>query len=320
MALRQQVYVLQRSVKRPHLKPRDRIFWVWLARVWNNWRSCLMIVQPDTVIRWHRQGFRLFWRWRSTRRKFGRPRLDKQVRDLIGQMSRENPTWGAPRIQAELKLLGHAVAEQTVSRYMVQSDKPPSQTWRTFLKNHAADLAGIDFFTVPTATFRILYVFVLLHHGSRRVLHFNITDEPTARWTAQQIVEAVGYDEAPDYLLRDRDSVYGEYFRSRVEDMGIQEVLTAYQSPWQNPYVERLIGSIRRECLNHVIIFDENHLRRMLTSYFSYYHHVRPHQSLGWNSPFPRKVEPPEVGEVTSIPQVGGLHHLYIRSQEKLDK
>ena len=176
---------------------------------------------------------------------------------------------------------------------------------------------GVDFFTVPTATFRMLYVFVLLHHGSRRVLHFNITDEPTARWTAQQIVEAVGYDEAPDYLLRDRDSVYGEYFRSRVKDLGIQEVLTAYQSSWQNPYVERLMGSIRRECLNHVIVFDEKHLRRILTAYFDYYHHVRPHQSLGWNAPFPRNVEPPEKGEVLSVPKVGGLHHLYTRSPDK---
>ena len=214
VALRQQVYVLQRSIKRPHLRPGNRIFWVWLARLWKNWRSCLMIVQPDTVIRWHRQGFRLFWRWRSTRRKAGRPPLDKQIRDLIGQMSRENPTWGAPRIQAELKLVGYAVAEQTVARYMVRSNKPPSQTWRTFLKNHAAGLVGIDFFTVPTATFRMLYVFVLLHHGSLRVLHFNITDEPTARWTAQQIVEAVGYDAVPEYLLRDRDS----FRRDRLTD------------------------------------------------------------------------------------------------------
>ena len=313
LALRRQLTVLQRSVKRPKLRTRDRIFLVWLSKLWPNWRTALLIVQPETVVRWHRQGFKLYWRWRS-RKKPGRTPVDREIRDLIRRMSRENPTWGAPRILSELLLLGHAAAESTVAKYMVRQPRPPSQTWRTFLANHAGHIAAVDFFTAPTVTFRVLYVFVVFRHDRRRVVHFNVTTNPTARWTAQQIVEAFPYSQAPRFLLRDRDGIYGEYFRHRVEQMGIDEVLIAPRSPWQNPYVERLIGSIRRECLDHVIVLNEDHLRRILVEYFEYYHEARAHLSLDRNSPIPRPIDPPENGKVVTRAYLGGLHHCYTRA------
>ena len=313
VALRHQLGVLQRSVKRPQLRKRDRIFWVWLSRLWPGWRSALVLVEPATVIKWHRQGFKLYWR-RKSRRKPGRPKVDRKVRELIRRISRENPTWGAPRILSELLLLGHAVAESTVAKYMVRQPKPPSQTWRMFLENHAGQIAAIDFFTVPTITFRVLYVFLVLRHDRRRVVHFNVTTNPTAQWTAQQIVEAFPFEEAPRFLLRDRDRIYGQNFRDRVEHMGIEEVRIAFRSPWQSPYVERLIGSIRRECLDHVIVFNEEHLRRLLTEYLGYYHEARAHLSLERNSPVPRPVCPPEQGEVVAEAYLGGLHHCYTRA------
>ena len=313
LALRQQLGVLQRSVRRPRLRQRDRVFWVWLSRLWADWRSGLVIVKPETVIRWHREGFRLYWR-RKSRKKTGRPAIGAEIRDLIRRMSRDNPTWGAPRIHSELHLLGHAVAESTVATYMIRHRKPPSQTWRTFLENHVGDIAAIDFFVVPTVRFRLLYCFVVLRHDRRRVAHFNVTAHPTARWTAQQVVEAFPYDEAPRFMIRDRDAIYGLDFRERVKHMGIEEVIIAYRSPWQSPYVERLIGSIRRECLDRMIVLNEAHLRRILANYFTYYHEARTHLSLDRNAPIPRKVEPPSRGPVIAIPQVGGLHHRYTRA------
>ncbi len=313
MALRQQLGVLRRSVKRPRLKRGDRILWVWLSRLWRHWRSVLVIVQPETVIGWHRQGFRLYWRWRS-RKKIGRPLIDGEIRQLIRRMAMENPTWGAPRIHSELRLLGHAIAQSTVATYMPRRRKPPSQNWRTFLDNHIRDIVAIDFFVVPTVHFRLLYCFIVLRHERRRVVHVNVTPYPTARWTAQQIVEAFPYDEAPRFLLRDRDGIYGRDFQRRIDRMSIEEVVIAYRSPWQNPFVERLIGSIRRECLDHMIVFNEAHLIRILTDYFSYYHEARTHLSLDRNAPRPRKIEPPEQGKVVAIAQVGGLHHRYTRA------
>ncbi|MHC4399456.1 MAG: integrase core domain-containing protein [Planctomycetota bacterium] len=314
LALRQQLAVSKQSVKRPKLRPRDRVFWVWLSRLWSNWRSALAIVQPETVIRWQRRGFKLYWRWKSRRRRPGRPRIEREIRDLIRRMSRENPTWGAPRIVSELAVLGHDVAEGTVAKYMVRRRKPPSQTWRTFLDNHVPDIAACDFFTVPTATFRVLYCFVVLRHDRRRVVHFNVTASPSAQWTAQQITEAFPFDQAPRFLIRDNDGIYGEFFTDHMEHMNIEEVPIASRSPWQNPYCERVIGSIRWECLDHVIVLNERHLYRILTDYFDYYHNSRPHLSLDCNSPVPREVEPPSQGEVISIRQVGGLHHRYLRA------
>jgi putative transposase len=314
LALRQQVAVLKQSVKRPKLRPRDRVFWVWLSRLWSNWRSALAIVQPETVIRWPRQGFKLYWQRKSRARKPGRPPIQGELRELIRRMSRENPLWGAPRILSELLLLGYHVAERTVAKYMARTRKPPSQTWRTFLANHVPDIAACDFFTVPTATFRVLYVFIVLRHDRRRVVQFNVTDHPYAGWAAQQVVDAFPYEEAPRSLLRDRDGIYGEYFKTRVKGMGIEEVLIAPRAPWQNPYCERLVGSIRRECLNQLVVLHEAHLRRILKAYFEYYHDARAHLSLERNSPIPREVELASRGKVISLPRVGGLHHRYARA------
>ena len=314
LGLRQQLAVYQQSIKRPRLRPRDRVFWVWLSRLSHDWRSILVIVKPETVVRWHLRGFKLYWRWKSQTRNPGRPKIDAEVRELIRRMSRENPTWGAPRIQSELTLLGYVVAERTVAKYMVRTRKPPSQSWKTFLDNHLTELAAIDFFTMPTATFRLLYCFVVLRHDRRQVVHFNVTAHPSAEWTAQQIVEAYPFDEAPRYQIRDRDGVFAEKFQKRVKGLDIDEIPIAPRSPWQNPYCERLIGSIRRECLDHVIVLGEAHLKRILTSYFEYYHHARTHLSLDRNSPIPREVEPPDDGDVIGIPLVGGLHHRYTRA------
>jgi transposase InsO family protein len=228
-------------------------------------------------------------------------------------MAAANPLWGAPRIHGELSKLGIEVGERTVSRLMPKRRPQPSQTWRTFLVNHVRDLVSIDFFTVPTAGLRVLFVLVVLAHHRRRVVHFNVTEHPTAHWTAQQVVEAFPDDSAPSYLLRDRDRVYGQYFRHRVQGMRITEVLTAPHSPWQNPFAERLIGSIRRECLDHVVVLSERHLRRLLTAYFRYYHQARTHLSLDKDAPDGRSIEPPGLGPIITIPEVGGLHHRYVR-------
>ena len=313
LALRHQLVVLQQSVKRPKLRPRDRIFWVWLSKLWGGWRSCLLLVQPATVLRWHRDGFKRYWRRLSGRNKPGRPKIPAEIRHLIRRMCRENVLWGAPRILSELRLLGYWVAERTVAKYMIRHRKPPSQTWRTFLENHASDIAAVDFFTVPTVTFRVLYCFLVLLHDRRQVVHFNVTAHPTAQWIAQQVVEAFPWDTAPRYMIRDRDMIFDTWFRERVKQIGMKEVIIGRRAPWQNPYLERLIGSIRRECLDHVIIMNEAHLQRMLTLYLDYYHNSRPHLSLGRNAPVPRQVEPPEKGKVIATPQVGGLHHRYIR-------
>ena len=314
LALRHQLLVLQRSVGRPRLSRWDRIFWVWLSRLWAGWRTTLVIVRPATVLAWHRQGFRLYWRWKSRPNPVGRPRLDAELRTLIRRMARENPTWGRRRIQAELALLGYAVAELTVAKYMHRTSPRPSPTWRVFLTAHARDIVAVDFFLVPTLTFRLLFVFVVLRHERRELLHINVTDHPSAVWTAQQIIAAFPDDSAPKFLLRDRDAIYGEEFARRVKRMGIHEVRIAPRAPWQNPFVERVIGSLRRECLDHFLILSEPHLRRLLRAYVAYYNTARPHQSLDNNSPQPREVHPPEFGRVVSIPQVGGLHHLYQRA------
>ncbi|MCH7992905.1 MAG: transposase [Planctomycetes bacterium] len=314
LALRQQLAVFHAKKKRPRIRQLDRIFWVWLSRFWSNWRSALLIVQPDTVVRWHQQGFRLYWRWKSRKKTVGRSKVDAETRNLIRRMCRENPSWGAPRIYSELQLLGFDVSETTVDKYLIWHRKPPSQTWRTFLDNHLADIVGVDFFTMPTATFRILFTFIILRHDRRRVVHFNVTAHPTAEWTAQQVVEAFPDEEAPRFLIRDRDGIYGQFFQQRVANMGIEEVVCSPRSPWLNPYAERIIGSIKRECLRHVIVLNERHLKRILRSYLAYYHEDRTHLSLDRNSPTPRKIEPREQGEVISMPRVGGLHHRYLRA------
>jgi putative transposase len=273
----------------------------------------LHALHPDTVVRWHRQGFRFYWRWKTRSPKPGRPPVDTEIRKLIRQMQSANIGWGASRIHGELLKLGIEVSQATVSKYMVRQRKPPSQTWRTFLENHADCIAGIDFFTVPTATFRILYVFIVLSHDRRRVVHFNVTAHPTAQWTAQQLVEAFPFDSAPRYLLRDRDVICGEKVQRRIGSLGIEEIVTTPRSPWQNPFCERVIGSIRRDCLQHVIVLNERHLRRILREYISYCHTCRTHLSLNKDPSETRPVEPPEMGYIVAFPHVGGLHHRYGR-------
>jgi transposase InsO family protein len=257
LALRQQLGVYKRLAPRSKLRPADRLFWAGLARVRTGWRHALVIVSPDTVLRWQRRRFREYWTRLSGPSRGGRPPVSAEVAALIRKMVAANPLWGAPRIHGELLKAGIRIAERTVSRLMPRRRPQPSQTWRTFLANHLLDLVSIDFFTVPTARFRVLFVLVVLAHHRRRVVHFNVTEHPTAAWTAQQIVEAFPNESAPAYLLRDRDRVYGQQFRHHLKGMGIDEVLTAPHSPWQNPFAERLIGSIRRECLNHVLVLGE---------------------------------------------------------------
>jgi putative transposase len=313
VALRQQLSIFRRTVKRPHLRTSDRVFWVLLAKAWQDWRTALIVVQPDTVVRWHRQWLRRRWTQRSTRTRPGRPSTAAAIRTLVDQMIEANPLWGAPRIHGELGKLGIGVSERTVSRLLGRRCRPPSQTWRTFPTNHVASLVSMDFFTVPTLTGRVLFVLVLLTHHRRRIVHLAVTDYPTAAWTAQQIIEAFPNDTAPRWLLRDRDAIYGDAFRRRVAGMGITEVITSPSSPWQNPYAERLIGSIRRECLDHVIVLGERHLRRLLTAYLTYYHGARTHLALEKDAPTTRRVQTPTEGPVVAFPEVGGLHHRYER-------
>ena len=312
VALRHQLEVLQRNAKRPRLRPSDRALWALLSRFLPNWRRHLAIVQPDTVLGWHRAGWRLYWRWRSNAGR-GRPKVPAEVRTLIYRMSLENAQWGAPRIHGELLKLGYDICESTIAKYMVLRPGPPTQTWQTFLRNHMAEVVAIDFFTVPTMTFKTLYVFLVLSLDRRRVVHFNVTANPTAAWTSLQLIQAFPFDSAPRYLIRDRDGVYGRAVVDALEMMGIEQIVTAPRSPWQNGYCERVIGTIRRECLDHVIVIGEKHLQRVLKEYLAYYHESRTHLGLEKDSPEPRQVQGPGVGPVASNPVLGGLHHHYYR-------
>jgi putative transposase len=257
----------------------------------------------------HRQGFGLFWNWKIRRGRPGRPTVPKEIRELIRTMSRENPLWGAPHIHGELLKLGVDVGETSVSKYMVSHRKPPSQTWRTFLDNHSTTLVSVDFLTVPTIRFQLLYVFLVLAHERRRIVHLAVTPHPTAEWTAQPLREAFPWETAPRYLLRDRDRIFGQDFVAQGKAMGITQVLSAPRSPWQRAYVERVIGTIRRECLDHMIVFHERSLYRYLQEFLKYYHQNRTHLALEKDSPEPRPVQPPKSGRIVSIPVLGGLHH-----------
>jgi putative transposase len=243
----------------------------------------------------------------------GRPPLSSEVRNLIRQMSLANPRWGAPRIHGELLKIGIEVSQATVAKYTIRHPKPPSQTWRTFLKNHAKSLVAADFFVVPTIAFQLLFVFAILDHDRRRPIHFAVTSHPTEEWTARQLLDAFPWDSAPRHLLRDRDGCYGDKFQQTAKWMGIDEVLTAPRSPWQNAYVERFIGSVRCECLDHVMVFHETGLPRILKDYFQYYEGTRTHLSLDKDAPISRPVQPPVIGRIVEVPQVGGLHHRYER-------
>ncbi len=312
LALRHQLAVLNRSrPRRLRLAQVDRLLWAWLSRVWNEWRVALIIVQPETVVAWHRRGVRLFWTWTS-RRRSGRPSIPPDIRALIRTMSDANPRWGAPRIHGELLKLGIDLSQATVAKYMVRRRQPPSQTWRTFLANHRAQLVAADFFVVPTATCRLLFVLVILAHERRHIVQVAVTAHPTAAWTAQQLREACPGDEAPRYVLHDRDHAF-DGWADTAKAMGMDDLLTAPRSPWQNAYVERFIGSARRECLDHVIVCSATGLQRLMHRYTAYYERSRTHLSLDKDAPIPRQIEPPSEGRIVAIPQVGGLPHRYER-------
>jgi transposase InsO family protein len=309
--LRQQINVLRRkSPKRPAFSNIDRLLLVWLSRLVPTTLEALTVVRPETVIRWHRAGFRAYWRFRS-RPRGGRPQMPLDIRQLVRDMSVANPLWGAPRIHGELLKLGIEVGQTTVAKYMARGRQPPSQGWRTFLRNHADGIASMDLFVVPTISFRLLYGLLILRHGRRQIMSLGATAHPTAEWIARQLIEACAWDRAPRYVVRDRDSVYGQVFMRRLRAMGIRDRPTAPRSPWQNGHSERLIGSIRRECLDYVVVFGERHLRHVLASYAAYYNQARTHLSLNKDAPLSRPIQ--TIGRILPRPILGGLHHHYVR-------
>jgi len=309
--LRHQLNVLRRSLHgRVRLTNHDRLFFIQLYRWFPAILRVLTIIRPETIVRWHRAGFRCYWRWKS-RPHGGRPQIDTELRGLIRRMSMENPLWGAPRIHGELLKLGFEVGQSSVAKYMVKRRGPPSQGWRTFLHNHAPDIAAMDLFVVPTIGFDLLYAFVIVRLGRRDLVWINVTAYPTADWVARQITQAFPWNEAPRYMIRDRDRIYGTVVTRRLRAMGIRDRPTAPASPWQNGVAERLIGSIRRESVDHMIVLGEAHLRRILKSYARYYNGFRTHRSLNKDAPASRSVQ--RTGVIRSRAILGGLHHHYSR-------
>jgi transposase InsO family protein len=309
--LRHQLSIaLRRAPSRLRLRGSDRALLVWMTRLWPSLLGAAQVAQPETILRWHRAGFKTFWRWKS-RNRAGRPKIDRELRDLIRQMSKENPKWGASRVHGELLMLGFEVAQSTVSKYMVRGGTPPSQSWKTFLRNHAQAIAAIDLCVVPTLTFERLFAVLVLGHDRRQLLWFEVTRHPTAEWLARQITEAFPWATAPACLVRDNDGAYGHVFRSRVRAMGIRDRPISPGSPWQNGYAERLIGTVRRECRDRMLIFGESHLRRVLASYAAYYNQARTHLALQKDAPLHRAVQ--RSGVIVAIPILAGLHHQYVR-------
>jgi transposase InsO family protein len=310
-ALRHQLAVLRRKVRgRVEFTNGDRWFFVQLYRWFPSILQAIAIIRPETLVRWHRAGFRRYWRWKS-RSPGGRPQIDADLRALIRQMSMDNPLWGAPRIHGELLKLGFEVAQSSVAKYMIKRSGPSAQGWSTFLHNHAPNIAAMDLFVVPTIGFNLLYVLVIVRLRRRELVWINVTTNPTAEWLARQITEAFPWNEAPRYLIRDRDQAYGAAVTRRLRAMGIRDKPIAPGSPWQNGFAERLIGSIRRECTDHIIAVGEGHLRRVLRSYAPYYNESRTHRSLNKDAPIHRLTE--SVGTIVSRPILGGLHHHYSR-------
>ncbi len=312
LTLRQQLAIYAHDRSRPGLSPLDRTFWVVLSRLWPRWKDHLVVVRPETVVRWHREGFRRYWRSISTPGP-GPPPISNEVRELIVRMATEN-RWRARKIQAELMKLGIRVGLATVSRYVPKTKPDPTQQqrWTTFLKNHKDVIAGMDFFVVPTVRFRLLYVWFAIDHGRRRILHFNVTENPTSRWVIQQLRETFPGEPSHRYLIYDNDSIFSPAVTNAIESFEIDPKRTAFRSPWQNGTAERVVGSVRRELLDHVIVLNEDHLRRLLREYVDYYNAERVHTSLQ-DAPTGRAMEPrPSSGaRVVGLPRVGGLHHRY---------
>jgi len=310
-ALRYQLIVLRRKVGgRVRLTNGDRLFFIQLYRWFPSVLKVITVIRPETLVRWHRAGFRRYWCWKS--RPFGgRPQISAELRALIRRMSIENPLWGAPRIHGELLKLGFEVAQSSVAKYMVKRSGPPGQGWRTFLRNHAPDIAAMDLFVVPTIGFSLLYAFVIVRLDRRDLVWTNVTTNPTAEWIARQLTEAFPWSTAPRYLVRDRDRIYGSIVPRRLRAMGIRDRPIAPASPWQNGFAERLIGSIRRECVDHIVVLGEAHLRRILESYARYYNDIRTHRSLDKDAPAFRPIQ--RIGNIASHAILGGLHHHYVR-------
>ena len=316
-ALRQQLTVFKRKQPRPRMRNPDRLFWILLRRLWPSWADALIVVKPETVISWHRAGFRFFWRWRSRLRRSGRPPISGEIRQLIRRMKADNPTWGAPRIHGELLQLGFSVSEPTVSRYLQQlkrrSDDGKAKRWLTFLNNHREVIAAFDFFTLPTLTFRVLYCFFVIEHGRRKILHFHATAHPTSDWIVQQLRETFALPCPYRYAIFDHDAKFSPAIRDFLTSSGIRSIRTSIRSPWQNGIAERWVGSCRRELLDHVIPLNEEHLRRLGREYLAYYHEDRTHNGLGKTTPANRPIEPrpSQSSEVMGLPRIGGLHHRY---------
>jgi transposase InsO family protein len=309
--LRHQLNIaLRRAPSRIRLSGSDRALLVLITKLRPNLVGMARLVQPETILRWHRTGFRLFWRWKS-RHRAGRPKIDRDLRYLIRRISTENPLWGASRIHGELLMLGLEVAQSTVSKYMVWRRNPPSQSWKTFLRNHGEAIAAIDMCVVPTVTFDLLFAFLVLGHGRRHLLWFEVTRYPTADWLARQITEAFPWASAPTYLVRDNDRAYGLAFQRRVRAMGIRDRPISPSSPWKNGIAERLIGTLRRECLDQMLVFGEAHLRRILSAYATYYNQARTHMALRKDAPIHRAVQ--RNGAIIALPVLSGLHHRYVR-------
>ncbi len=310
-ALRHQLIVLRRQVRgRVRVTNGDRLFFIQLYRWFPSVLAAITIVRPETIVRWHRAGFRSYWHWKS-RSRGGRPQIETELCALIRRMSIENPLWGAPRIHGELFKLGFEIAQSSVAKYMIKRNGPPSQGWRTFLRNHAPDIAAMDLFVVPTIGFDLLYAFVIVRLDRRDLVWINVTTNPTAEWIAQQLTEAFPWEDAPQYMIRDRDGVYGAVVTRRLRAMGIRDKPVAPASPWQNGFAERLIGSIRRECVDHMLVLSVAHLRRILKRYAAYYNELRTHRSLNKDSPIHRAIQ--HLGNIVSVPVLGGLHHQYCR-------
>ena len=310
-ALRYQLIVLRRKVGgRVRLTNGDRLFFIQMYRWFPSVLKVITVIRPETLVRWHRAGFRRYWCWKS--RPFGgRPQISAELRALIRRMSIENPLWGAPRIHGELLKLGFEVAQSSVAKYMVKRGGPPGQGWRTFLRNHAPDIAAMDLFVVPTIGFSLLYAFVIVRLDRRDLVWTNVTTNPTAEWIARQLTEAFPWSTAPRYLVRDRDRIYGSIVPRRLRAMGIRDKPIAPASPWQNGFAERLIGSIRRECVDHIVVLGEAHLRRILESYARYYNGIRTHRSLDKDAPAFRPIQ--RIGNIASHAILGGLDHHYVR-------
>ncbi len=316
LCLRQQLVVQRRRNLRLQIEDADRRFWILACRMFSGWRESLLVVKPETVLAWHRKGWRAYWRWRSRPRGIGgRRRIPLELSALIRRMAAENALWGQRRIQAELARLGFKVSERTVAKYMRRPyDGVPSPGWRTFLERHATDIWACDFFCVQTIFFRTFYVFFVIHHASREVLHVEVTQHPTADWSAQQIVEACAWNrDPPCFLIHDRDSRYGARFERRLLGLGIRQIRTPYRSPQANAIAERWVRSARAECLDHILIFNERHLRRVLAEYVDYFNHWRPHRSIGQRAPCsPAQSMPRHDGsKIIAKPVLGGLHHVY---------